>query len=87
MLLASFSIIGPALARIARWPVFGGEQGPFISVVFWCLLLVLAGHDLWSRKRLHPSTVLGTLLLVLVNYGAGVTSRSELGQMLVRELR
>ena len=43
MLLASISIIGPALAHVARWPVFGGEQGPFIPV-FWGLVLVLAVH-------------------------------------------
>src|ERR1700730_9606988 len=48
MLLASISIIGPALARIARWPVLGGEQGPFIPLVWWGLVLVVAVHDLMS---------------------------------------
>ncbi len=87
MLLASVSIIGPALARIARWSVFGGEQGPFTPVVIWCLLLSIAAHDLWSRKRLHPATVLGTVLLVLLDYGGRLVARSDIGQVLVRELR
>ena len=87
MLLASISIIGPALARIARWPVFGGEQGPFIPLVSWGLVLLVAVHDLMSRRRLHPATVLGALLLMLINYGAGIAARSEVGQMLIRELR
>jgi hypothetical protein len=87
MLLASISIIGPALARISRWHGFGGEQGPFIPLVSWGLVLALAVHDLVSRRRLHPSTVLGALLLMLINYGAGVAGRSEVGQMLIRELR
>jgi hypothetical protein len=87
MLLASISIIVPALARISRWHGLGGEQGPFIPLVSWGLVLALAVHDLVSRRRLHPSTVLGALLLILINYGAGVAGRSEVGQMLIRELR
>jgi hypothetical protein len=87
MLLASISIIGPALARISRWHGFGGEQGPFIPLVSWGLVLALAVHDLVSRRRLHPFTVLGALLLMLIHYGAGIAGRSEVGQMLIRELR
>jgi uncharacterized membrane protein YozB (DUF420 family) len=86
MLLASISIIGPALARIARWSVFGGEQGPFIPVVFWSLLLLVAGHDLWSRKRLHATTASGILFIGIVDQGAGVVGRSDIGQTLVRAL-
>ena len=87
MLLASISIIGPALARISRLHGFGGEQGPFIPVVLWGLVLALAVHDLMSRRRLHPSTVLGALLLVLISYGADIASRSEAAQMMIRQLR
>jgi len=87
MLLASISIIGPALARISRLQVFGGEQGPCIPVVFWGLVLALAVHDLISRRRLHPSTVLGALLLVLIGYGVGIVSRSEAAQVMIRQLR
>src|SRR5260370_633229 len=81
MLLASISIIGPALARISRWHGFGGEQGPFIPLVSWGLVLALAVHDLVSRRRLHPSTVLGALLLMLIHYGPGVAGRSEVRQI------
>ena len=83
MLLASLSIIGPALARIARWPVFGGEQGPFVPLVILGLLLLLIGHDFWSRRRLHPATLAGVLLLVVVHSGAGVAASSDIGQALI----
>jgi hypothetical protein len=87
MLLASLSIIGPALARIARWPVFGGEQGSFTPIVIWGLLLLLAGHDLWARKRLHPATLIGALVLVLFNYGGRVAAGSAAGLTLIYALR
>jgi hypothetical protein len=88
MLLASISIIGPALARILRWPVFSGIQGPAIQLVMWSsLVLALAVHDLISRRRLHPATVFGALLLVLTNYVGVVVGGSAVGQTLIRELR
>ena len=37
MLLASVAIIGPALARLARWPIFGGELGPFVQIATWLI--------------------------------------------------
>jgi uncharacterized membrane protein YozB (DUF420 family) len=87
MLLASISIIGPALARISRWPGFGGEQGPFAGLVFLGFLLALVVHDLLSRRRLHPSTVIGVLWMMLINFGASIVGRSEAGQMLIHKLR
>ena len=32
----------------------------------WIILLLLAGYDLWTRRRLHPVTIWGSLWLVLV---------------------
>ena len=37
--------------------------------------------------RHEAATVLGALLLMLIHYGTGIAARSEVGQMLVRELR
>jgi hypothetical protein len=86
MLLASISIIGPALTRISRWHGFGGEQGPFAGLLFLGFVLALVVHDLLSRRRLHTSTVIGVLLMMLINYGAGIVGRSEAGQMLIHKL-
>jgi len=38
MLLASIAIIGPAVARVSRWPPFGGEDSPSVLVVLLALL-------------------------------------------------
>lgn len=40
MLLATIAILGPALARLARLPYFGGEGGPFVLIVTFALLIV-----------------------------------------------
>lgn len=87
MLLASISIIGPALARMARWPVFGGEQGPFVSVVLWSLVLAVVAYDLVSRKRLESSTAIGIVWLLIVPNAAVWVSRSDIGVKLIYALR
>ena len=67
MLLASFSIIGPALARIARWPGLGGEGGPFIPLVLLALLLSFFVHDALKDRRIHRATWMGALFFLLVS--------------------
>lgn len=87
MLLASISLIEPALARIARWPGLGGEQGPFIPVVVWSLILALAVHDLVSRKRVESSTAIGIVWLLIARNGAVLVSNSGIGLGLIYALR
>ena len=87
MLLASIGIIGPALARISRYHVFGGEQGPFVAVVMWGLVVALAVHDLMSRRRPHPAMALGAVLLFLINYATGIAGRSGAAQAMILHLR
>jgi hypothetical protein len=84
MLLASISIVGPALARISRWPVLGGEQGPFIPLALLVLLLAVVLHDVISTKRVHPATLLGATFTILMNVAAGSISATEFGQAFVR---
>jgi hypothetical protein len=86
MLLASISIIGPALARISRWPVLGGEQGPFISLALVLLLLAVVLHDVISTKRVHPATWLGATFAVLMDLGGGAIAASQFGEAFVREM-
>lgn len=87
MLLASISILEPALARIARWPGLGGEQGPFIPVVIWSLIAALAIYDLVSRKRLQTCTVIAIVWLFIVRNGAVFVARSAIGLSLIYALR
>jgi len=87
MLLASISILEPALARIARWPGLGGEQGAFIPVVIWSLIAALAIYDLVSRKRLETCTVIAIVWLLIVRNGAVLVSHSEIGLRLIYAMR
>lgn len=60
MLLASISLVQPALSRIFRWPVFVGFNPTVLGVVSLLLFVLALGvDDLVSRKRVHPVTLLG----------------------------
>lgn len=84
MVLASISIVGPALARISRWPVLGGEQGPFIPLALVVLLLAVILHDVISTRRVHPATLLGTTFAVLMVAGGLAIGASPFGAAFVR---
>jgi hypothetical protein len=60
MLLASISLIQPAVARISRWTSFLAIPPGVLSTAVICLLLLALGlYDAVSRKRLHPATLVG----------------------------
>jgi hypothetical protein len=40
MVLGSIAIVGPAIARVSRWPIFGGEDSGFVPVAFFGLVIV-----------------------------------------------
>lgn len=67
ILLASISIVGPALARFTEWPIFPGgiNARPLYGVGG---LLVLYGalivYDLIVRRRPHPVSWIGTLAML-----------------------
>ena len=86
MLLASISIVGPALARISRLPGLGGEQGLFIPLALVLLLLAVVLHDLISTKRVHGATLLGGTFAVLMTIGGLAIGASQLGETFVREM-
>lgn len=61
ILIATISIMGPA---VGRWPhhIF---HGPVTAAVLACYVLLLAGFDLLSQKRVHPATIKGGLVMVI----------------------
>lgn len=91
MLLASIGIMGPALARFSRWPLFGGSAfevfGPleryFSSGGILVLLIAVIVYDLVARRRLHPATVVGTACIVLARILAAMLAWSESGRALI----
>jgi len=87
MLFASISLLNPALARIARWPGLGGEQGPFTLIVFLSLAAVVVVYDLYSRKRVEPSTMIAIAWLLIIRNAATFVSHTHLGLSLIYALR
>lgn len=88
MLLASISIVQPAMARISRWSVFDGLDPVLFSLGgLLLLLLALALYDLISTKRLHPVTLLGgSFFFGSRLFAILVISTSEFGRAFVRGL-
>ena len=62
MLLATIAILPPA---IARWVLLLGLGPPVVFAVATLFLVPLIGWDLKTRRRLHPVTLWGGLLLVV----------------------
>ena len=56
MLLASISILPPALTRIIDWPIWGvGEDAYFVLLCVTVIpLSALAVHDLKANHTVHP---------------------------------
>ena len=87
MLLATIAILGPALARLARLPYFGGEGGPFVLIVTFALLGVVIVHDVATMRKIHPATVLGILFPVGLFVVCTAISTTDVGLGLVRWLQ
>lgn len=85
VLLASVSIIPPAIARIAR-SLVETEQGPFIPLALLALLLALPIHDFLTLRKVHPATVMGTVIVIMSTAVGGAIALSDFGRGLVRWL-
>jgi hypothetical protein len=61
ILIATISLLG---APIGRWPshIF---HGPAVVGVLAFYVLLIAGFDLWSQKRVHRATLKGGLFMVV----------------------
>jgi len=66
-LLASMSIVGPAIARFPEWPIFpGGEDAHRYYGIGGLLVIfgLLIAYDLIVRRRPHPASWIGALAIV-----------------------
>jgi hypothetical protein len=86
MTIASIGLIAPALARIVRWPIFGGDAGALVPVVLLALLASVVVYDVVSSRRIHPATITGVTSFVLVTFSTRAFGFSESGQSLLRAL-
>lgn len=86
MLLASVTIVGPALARIARWPGLGGDLGPFTPAMLLALIAAIVVYDLVSVRKVHWATLVGAGIGILFVVIGSAMGGSESGQAFVRGL-
>src|SRR5262249_17787283 len=74
ILLASMSIVGPALARFPMWPVFAGGLDAGKNYAIAGLLIMFASliaYDVIGRRKPHPASWSG-MLAILLSLGGGV---------------
>ena len=73
ILLASMSIVGPALARFPRWPIFAGgmEAGRNYAIAELLIMFaLLLTYDVVMRKKPHPASWIGMVLILASLAGA-----------------
>jgi hypothetical protein len=87
MLLASIAIVGPATGRLI--PLVADI--PVLPAVFVALPLVLpfvlVVHDVLANRRLHPATLGGVPLFVVLNIAGFAVANSPAGRGLIAALQ
>ena len=86
MMLASLSILAPAIARISRWPGLGGDRGLLVPIVVLLLLSAMVGYDVYYRRRVHWASLAGGGFVVLGIVGSDVVARSDFGLWVLRHV-
>ena len=86
MMLASLSILAPAIARIARWPGLGGDLGPLVPIVMVSLLSAMIWFDFRIQRRVHWATLAGGAFVLVGIIASTIIARSDLGLAVVRSL-
>ena len=87
MLLAAIAVLGPALARLARLPFFGGEQGPFTVIVTLAMLGAVIVHDVATMRKIHPATAFGIAFPLGLFFVCTTIAETDVGSGLVRWLQ
>ncbi len=86
ILIATISILGPALARISRLEILGGEQGPFIPLALLSLLAIIVVYDIFTLRKIHPASLLAIALAIALSLIGTMVAGSEFGLEFVRNL-
>jgi hypothetical protein len=86
VLVATVAIVGPALARIARLEILGGEQGPFIPLALLTLLAGIVIYDIFALRKIHAATVVAVAFAIALRVLGAMASRTDLGTDFVRSL-
>ena len=86
ILIATTAILGPALTRIARLDILGGEQGPFIILAILTLLASIVVHDLITLKKAHKASLIAIVFALGVFGLSQRIAGSEFGQEFVRNM-
>lgn len=86
VVFASMAILPPALARISRWDLFGGENPTTITAMLIVLMTAVLAYDLVSMRKVHKATITGFLTILLISVLMGNVGASEFGMGFVRSL-
>ena len=86
ILIGTVSILPPALARISRYEIFGGEQGPFVDSALLSLLAAIVVYDFATIRKIHKASLVAIFVAVSLSIVGTMISRSEFGREFVRSL-
>jgi hypothetical protein len=89
MLLASISIVPPALGRLPLWPIFDAgieTAGNFAAGGLLLMIAVMVINDLMSQRRVHVATWIGIAALVVSAAVGIMLGFSQAGYDLLRAL-
>ena len=86
ILVATVSILGPALARVSRLEILGGEQGPFVPLALLTLLAAIVIYDFITLKKLHKASLVAIAFAIALSRLGSVISGSEFGFEFARSL-
>jgi hypothetical protein len=95
MLFAGIAIISPAAARLSRWPLFGnaapdlgqpastGNEVVFALGATVLLVAAIIVNDLYTKRRLHGATMIGTAVLIGMSLIVPLFANSDWGKAIV----
>jgi hypothetical protein len=65
ILIATISLMGPAVNRWTFLPI--AHRGLLTSAIIDSFILLVAGFDLWTRRRIHRATMQGGLFMIVAH--------------------
>jgi hypothetical protein len=57
MIWASLFVLGPAVGRISRWPIFGDIAEPAFVAIWMLSVVIVISYEFWTLRRPHPMTL------------------------------